>query len=250
MRLPLVVANWKMNKTRAEARLLAQGLALELGELETVEIVLCPPFTALSVVGEAIQGSNLELGAQNMHYEESGAFTGEIAPRFLVELGVSYVILGHSERRQLFGETDELVQRKVRAALKAGFTPIVCVGETGAERDAGQTFDQLRRQFQESIVPAVTEQDLITVAYEPVWAIGTGRTATPEQAGEVHRFLRGLAEEQYGPAWAGNLRILYGGSVTADNINQLMAVSEINGVLVGGASLKSSFSRIAQFRTG
>jgi triosephosphate isomerase len=246
--LPLIVGNWKMNKTAAEARLLAQALARELAGLRSAEVVVCPPFTALPAVASAIQGSGIGLGAQNMHHEKSGAFTGEISGVSLKELGCTHVILGHSERRQFFGETDELVRRKVGAALEVGLVPIVCIGETRAERESGRTFDRLAAQFLDSVAPTVHESTVIALAYEPVWAIGSDCAATPDQVVEVHRFLRELAARHCGQPWAESLRILYGGSVTPGNAAQLMARREINGVLVGGASLGPDFARIARFR--
>jgi triosephosphate isomerase len=246
MRVPLIVGNWKMNETRAEARLLAQSCARNFGSVTSAEVVICPPFTALSVVAEVFRDSNILLGAQNMHYEQSGAFTGEVSGRFLKELGCSYVILGHSERRKHFGESDAIVSRKVKTALEVGLTPIVCVGETLAERDAGQTFDRLRAQFAESVASVVQKENVVVLAYEPVWAIGTGKNATAQQAAEVHQFLRSLAAERYGQAWAETLRVLYGGSVTAQNARELMQEPQIDGVLVGGASLSPDFARIVQ----
>jgi triosephosphate isomerase len=248
-KVPLIVGNWKMNRTRAEARLLAQAMIQDLAAEDSAEVVICPPFTALSVVGEVISGTNVMLGAQNMHHEKSGAFTGEVSPLFLKELGCAYVLLGHSERRQHFGETDALIARKLKSALETGLAPIVCLGETLAERQAGRTFPRLEEQFLNSIRPVVNAFDSITIAYEPVWAIGTGRNARPEQAAEVHHFLRDLADREYGELWTRNLRIIYGGSVTAANIDELMARPLIDGVLVGGASLKSDFVRIVKFQT-
>jgi triosephosphate isomerase len=244
----MVVGNWKMNKTPAEARVLAQSLAEDIGRVDGVEVVLCPPFTALSVVGEVVRNTNIKLGAQNMHFEKSGAFTGEVSGVFLKELGCAYVILGHSERRQLFGETDEMVRRKLRTALELQLIPIVCLGETREEREAGQTFERLTTQFEQSVAQAGSGSDVMVIAYEPIWAIGTGQNATPAQAAEVHRHIRNLAAREFGEGWAAALRILYGGSVTPENIDQLMAEKEIDGVLVGGASLKPSFARIVRFQ--
>ena len=248
-KVPLIVGNWKMNKTPVEARLLAQAMVRDLADVDGVDVVICPPFTALPVVAEVIRNTNIMLGAQNMHYEKTGAYTGEVSPLFLKELGCAYVLLGHSERRQQFGETDEVVSRKLKAALDAGLAPIVCLGETLAERKKGDAFRRLKEQFRQSVVTVVKEFDTITIAYEPVWAIGTGLNAEPEQAAEAHQFLRGLADEEYGELWTHNLRILYGGSVTAANIDKLMAQPQIDGVLVGGASLKSDFVRIVRFQT-
>lgn len=248
--LPLIVGNWKMHKTRAEAELLARAFVREMGGTTNVEVVLCPPFTALSVVGEVIRDSELLLGAQNMHWEMSGAFTGEISGLFLKELGCSYVIIGHSERRQHFGETDEMIARKVRAALLTGLVPIVCIGETLAERQAGQTEERLRAQFEQGIAPAGDEDATLVIAYEPVWAIGSGEPASVGQAAAAHQFIRQLAAEQLGAAWARGLRIIYGGSVTAENSQGFLAAPEVNGLLVGGASLKKDFVRIVQLAAG
>jgi triosephosphate isomerase len=250
MKAPLIVGNWKMNRTPAEARVLAEGLVRRLGATASVEVVVCPPFTALSLVADALQDSDILLGAQNMHYEKAGAFTGEISPVFLKELGCSYVILGHSERRQLFGETDDLVCRKLRAALQHGLSPIVCVGETAATREAGRTVEVIEAQFQGSIRPVLGDSHALTIAYEPIWAIGTGKTAEPQQAAEVHRLIRELVARHAGPDLAAAVRIIYGGSVTPENIDRLMAQTEIDGVLVGGASLNpDAFVRICRFET-
>jgi triosephosphate isomerase len=248
MKTPLVVGNWKMNRTLAEARVLAEALVLRLKGVERVEIAVCPPFTALPQVADTLRGSNILLGAQNMHFEMSGAFTGEISPLFLKELGCAYVILGHSERRQLFGETDELVSRKLRAAIEHGLSPIVCVGESLAVHEAGRTRDVIESQFRSSILPVLAECPALTIAYEPIWAIGTGHTAQPGQAAEVHSHLRELAARHAGSERAAALRVIYGGSVTPGNIDGLMAQPEIDGVLVGGASLDpDSFARICRF---
>jgi triosephosphate isomerase len=237
-----------MNRTPAEARILAEELVRRLKDVISAEIVVCPPFTALPLVADALQDSSILLGAQNMHYEKSGAFTGEISPVFLKELGCSYVLLGHSERRQLFGETDELVSRKLRAALQYGLSPIVCLGETAAVREAGRTRDVIEAQFNDSIRPVLRDCAALTIAYEPVWAIGTGNTASPEQAAEAHAFIRELVARAARSECAQGLRIVYGGSVTPENIDRLMQESEIDGVLVGGASLNPDhFSRICRF---
>jgi triosephosphate isomerase len=250
MKLPLIVGNWKMNRTPAEARVLAEALVQRIGAGVPAEIVVCPPFTGLSLVADVLQGSEILLGAQNMYYEKTGAFTGEVSPRSLRELGCAYVILGHSERRQLFGETDDMVCRKLRAAREFDLSPIVCLGESAADRDAGRMEQVIETQFQGSIVPAIPDCPGLTIAYEPVWAIGTGRTAGPAQAAEVHHFIRELARRHAGPDCAGKLRIIYGGSVTPDNIDGLMAQTEIDGVLVGGASLNPDhFARICRFES-
>ncbi|MFQ5989133.1 MAG: triose-phosphate isomerase [Candidatus Methylomirabilales bacterium] len=247
MRTPLIAGNWKMYMTTADAVALVKQLQTLLVGTDTVEVVVCPPFTALPAVGEALKGSGIGLGAQNMHWEKEGAFTGEVSPVMLKDLGCRYVILGHSERRQYFGEDDFLVNRKLKVALEHGLTPIVCIGETLGERQDGRTLQVVERQLQgglSNISPETAHG--ITLAYEPVWAIGTGHTATTEQAAEVHSFIRKRLAELWGEATA--VRILYGGSVKSDNIDGLMAEPDIDGALVGGASLKAdSFARIVRF---
>ena len=246
--IPLVAGNWKMYKTPTEGAALARELRQRLdrpGGPDGVDVAVCPPFPALPAVGAALQGSGIALGAQDMHWEKEGAFTGAVSAGMLVDLGCRFVILGHSERRQHFGETDATVQRKVRAALAAGLTPIVCVGETVAERDAAQTLAVVTRQVGAALegLPAADLGRLV-LAYEPVWAIGTGRTATPAQAREIHGALRRLLTERGGgPA----TRILYGGSVKAENAAALLREPEIDGALVGGASLVAEqFARIVE----
>lgn len=240
MRMPLCVGNWKMYGTLAEARPLATGVRDGLRRVKGVDAVLCPPFTALSAVGEILAGSAVALGAQNCHLEPTGAHTGEIAPPMLAELGCRYVILGHSERRREMGETDELVNRKVRSVLSHGLTPILCVGETAEERRQGLTFTtvegQLRAGLAEVAPDAIAK---VVLAYEPVWAIGTGANATPGQAGEVHGYLRGLLSELASKDTASAIRIVYGGSVKPENAEALAAEAEIDGALVGGASLNA-----------
>lgn len=246
MRTPLVVANWKMHGTRAEARVLALGVRERLPGVEGVEVVLCPPFTALATVGEVLAGSPIGLGAQDAHWEPAGALTGAISPVMLADLGCRFVILGHSERRLHFLETDGAINRKVKAALAHGLTPILCVGEREEERERGETFSVVEAQLRGSLTGlGAAEVGRVVVAYEPVWAIGTGRNATPAQAVEVHAFLRGLLGELASKEVAQALRILYGGSVKPDNIGALAAEAEIDGGLVGGASLKAEeFSAI------
>jgi len=240
MRRPLIAGNWKMNLTRSEAVALAEAVAKKAGDYPHVDIALCPPFVYLEAVGRAIAGSRVALGAQNMHPEPSGAFTGEISPPMLCDLGCQYVILGHSERRHGLGETNEFIQKKVHAALKAGLRPIVCVGELLAEREAGKTLAVIREQFEGSLGGLTAEQMLQTViAYEPVWAIGTGRVATPHQAEEVHLELRKLIAQRYNEKIAQEVVIQYGGSVKPDNAAELFAQPDIDGALVGGASLKA-----------
>ncbi len=249
MRKPVIAGNWKMYKTREETRAFFDKFKSLVASSHHCEIVVAPPFTALETALQAARGSAISVAAQNMHWEKEGAFTGEVSARMLVETGCRAVIIGHSERRQYFGETDESVNRKTKAALAAGLTPIVCVGETLAEREANQTQAVLMRQF-EGGTAALTREDFsrILIAYEPVWAIGTGRTATPEMAAESHRSIRELAAARFMHDRASALRILYGGSVKPDNIKGLMAQVEIDGALVGGASLDAqSFASIVNF---
>ncbi len=229
-----------MNLNRAEAVALAQAVAEKSAGVEGVELAVCPPSVYLEAVGEALEGSKVGLGAQNMYHEASGAFTGEISAAMLVDLGCRYVILGHSERRHVLGETDVDVNRKVLAALEAGLTPIVCVGELLAEREAGQTSQVIQRQFDGSLAGLSAEQmDAVVIAYEPVWAIGTGKVATPEQAEEVHLDLRKIMTERYNAALAQQVRIQYGGSVKPGNAAELLGQPDVDGALVGGASLKA-----------
>ncbi len=240
MRKPLVAGNWKMNNTSAEGAELAKDLTRQLANIKGVEVVICPPFTALATVGAVISGTNIGLGAQNMHWEKSGAFTGEVSAAMLRDLYCHYVILGHSERRTLFGETDEIVNRKVKAALASNLHPIVCIGETLAQRNAGQTEEVIKTQCRDSLkdLDAAGFGNMI-LAYEPVWAIGTGLTATPQQAQEIHRLIRQLVQEQTDEKTAAALRILYGGSVKANNAAELFNQPDIDGGLIGGAALDS-----------
>jgi triosephosphate isomerase len=241
----MVAGNWKMNTTVPEAIALVDALRPELETVEGVERVVCPPFVSLVVLRDRLAGSEIRLGAQNMYYEPKGAFTGEISPLMLADL-VEYVILGHSERRHIFGESDELINRKVRSALAHGLRPILCVGETLAENEAGQTSAVVSCQLREGLA-GVDPLDHVVLAYEPVWAIGTGRPATPEGANAVMGELRGLVAERYGSAAADDVRILYGGSVTPDNFPGFMAVPHVDGGLVGGACLSAaSFIAIAR----
>jgi triosephosphate isomerase (TIM) len=242
----VIAGNWKMYKTQAETRAFFSALLPLVAGARHCDIVIAPPFTAIPAAVDAARGSNIAIGAQNVFWEKEGAFTGEIAPPMLVEAGCRYVIIGHSERRQFFGETEQTVAKKTKAALAAGLTPIVCVGELLEHREAGQTEDVCQTQF--TFGPgAMTPEEFsrILIAYEPVWAIGTGKTATPEIAAAVHRFLRKCAERKFSPEQAQALRILYGGSVKPDNIQGLMAQEELDGALVGGASLDAkSFASI------
>jgi triosephosphate isomerase (TIM) len=249
-RRPLIAGNWKMYKTRDEGRALVDALRAGLAERPAIDVLVAPPFTALAAVGESLAGSGIALAAQNMHFEKEGAFTGEISPAMLRELGVSHVILGHSERRQIFGETDEGVGRKARAAHDNGLVPVLCVGETLAERESNRTLEVVERQTERALRQLSPDEAARSViAYEPVWAIGTGRTATPEQAQEVHAFIRKLVERSHGETVADATRILYGGSVKPDNVDALMAQPDLDGALVGGACLKAdSFLRIVRFR--
>jgi triosephosphate isomerase len=240
MRTRLVVGNWKMHTTIAEARALAAGVRDGLRRVRGVETVLCPPFTALAAVAETLAGSSLRLGAQTCHHEAKGAHTGEIAPPMLVDLGCRYVILGHSERRRELGEPDELINRKVQAVLAYGLWPILCVGETAEERRQGLTFTTVEGQLRAGLGQVAPDQAAtVAVAYEPVWAIGTGVNATPAQAAEVHGYLRGILSEVAAKEVAQAVRILYGGSVNAENAEALLSAPEIDGALVGGASLST-----------
>lgn len=240
MRRKIIAGNWKMNKTIVEAVALAAAINRELGQTEHPGVVICPPFTALTEVSMALKDSEIQVGAQNMHQEDSGAFTGEVSAEMVLTSGCTYVILGHSERRSLFSETDRLVNAKTRKALAVGLTPIVCVGETLAQRQAGQMETVIEEQFNGSLDGLSAEEiRRIVIAYEPVWAIGTGQVATPDQAEEVHRFIRGLLTRRYDEATASEITILYGGSVKGSNAAGLFAKENIDGALVGGASLKA-----------
>jgi triosephosphate isomerase len=240
IRKKLIAGNWKMNKTSADAVSLAREIVVAIGTQSDVDVVLCPPFTALEAVAGAIDGSLVKLGAQNMHFEASGAFTGEISAPMLRAIFATHVILGHSERRTLFGETDELVNRKVLAALKNQLRPILCVGESLAEREAAATLKVVQAQTERALDGVSREMAAsIVVAYEPVWAIGTGKVATTEQAQEVHAFIRGLLTKLYGEPAAQRVRILYGGSMKPANAPELLAQKDIDGGLIGGASLEA-----------
>jgi len=244
-----MAGNWKMFKTQEETRDYFDAFEKLVATSTHCDIVICPPYTAIAAAKAASRGSQIHIGAQDVYWEKQGAFTGEVSPQMLTEAGCAYVVIGHSERRQFFGETDETVHRKVKAALEANLAPIVCVGELLAEREAGRTEAVLEQQFTGGLGALTPSQfSRIIIAYEPVWAIGTGRTATPEMAAEAHRFLRGLAAKRFSPEHAAALRILYGGSVKPDNVKGLMAQVEIDGALVGGASLDAqSFASIVNF---
>jgi len=239
-RRPIIAGNWKMYKTGAAAAALAREVVAQVAGVTKPEIVVCPTFTSLAPVGAVIAGSNVQLGAQNVHWEKEGAFTGEISAAMLLEVGVKYVIIGHSERRQLFGETNEGVNRRTKAALAAGLRPIVCVGESLAQREAGQTAQVVSDQTRAGLA-GLSKDDMVAtvIAYEPVWAIGTGKTASPAQAQEVHRLIRDRLGEMFGADVAGRVRIQYGGSVKPDNAKELLGQPDIDGALVGGASLKA-----------
>lgn len=249
-RRPILAGNWKMNMTATQARDLATKLIPLVSSVRDRDIVLAPTFTSLQTVAEAIKGTNMALAAQNLFWEDKGAFTGEISAEMLLDAGCKYVIIGHSERRQYFGETDETVNKKVRQALNKGLLPIVCVGELLAEREAGKANDVIDRQVTGALKGVTAaEMQKIVVAYEPVWAIGTGKTATPDQANEIHAFIRQKVKAMYNAEVAESLRIQYGGSVTPDNVSQLMAKPDIDGALVGGASLKpESFAALVTFK--
>jgi len=248
MRKPLMAGNWKMNKTIPEAVAMVNELKGKIADVKDVDILLCPVFTALYPVANEVKGSNINVGAQDLFWEEKGAFTGEVAPNMLVDAGCKYVIIGHSERRQYFGETNETVNKKVKAALAIGLIPVVCVGETLQERESDVTFKVIESQVREGLKDLSKEDaEKIVIAYEPVWAIGTGKTATPDQAQEVHAFIRKVYGEMYGDV-SDSVRILYGGSVKPSNVSELMKKEDIDGGLVGGASLKATdFEALVKF---
>ncbi|MBL8873088.1 MAG: triose-phosphate isomerase [Planctomycetaceae bacterium] len=240
MRKPLIAGNWKMNLLRDSSVALIHQLLDKSKASDKVEVAVCPPSVYLHDVGAALRGSHIALGAQNMYHTDEGAYTGEVSGKMLKDIGCRYVILGHSERRQLMGETDTQVNQKVHAALKVGLVPIVCVGETLDQREAGQTTTVVRTQCEGSLAGLTSEQAAgIVLAYEPVWAIGTGKTASPAQAEEVHADIRALLTKMFGADTAQKVRIQYGGSVKADNAKELLSQPNIDGALVGGASLKA-----------
>ena len=248
MRRPIIAGNWKMNKTIEEAVSIAVGLKRKFYTFSEADIVICPPFTALSKVHDQILDSSIMLGAQDMHWEESGALTGEISPGMLKDVGCRYIITGHSERRTIFGETDEDVNKKLKVILKHGMIPIMCIGEQLDERDNGMMLEVLEKQLTRDLKGLTKEQAVrIIIAYEPIWAIGTGRTATPQQSQEAHKYIRDFIERLYDRDTAVRIRIQYGGSVKPDNIAQLMAQEDVDGALVGGASLDvNSFTEIVE----
>jgi triosephosphate isomerase len=246
MRRPFIAANWKMNKTLPETGEFMAQFIPGVKDITGVDIVIAPPFTAIGIAAAALRGTNILLAAQDVFYEEKGAYTGEISPLMLVDLGCAFVIIGHSERRQYFHETDDIVNRKIKAARKAGLGVIFCIGESLEEREAGKTFDILNREIEKGLDGVPPEK--MVLAYEPIWAIGTGKTATPPQAQEAHAYIRERLNILYGNQ-SDELCILYGGSVTPDTVDSLMACKDIDGALVGGASLKAeSFSKIVKFR--
>jgi len=246
-RTPYIAANWKMHKTIAEAEEYIQALLPKVGAIDDVEIVVCPPYTALQALVDSARGSSVQIYAQNMHEADEGAFTGDVSAAMLTEIDVQGVILGHSERRQYFNETDRALQQKVPKALDSGLTPILCVGETEEERDRGDTERKLRHQVQEALEKVAKDRlPEIVIAYEPIWAIGTGKVATPEQAQEAVAFVRALVEDQDKAAGQA-VRILYGGSLKPDNATELLALPDVDGALVGGASLQAdSFGKIVE----
>jgi len=246
MRRPIIAGNWKRNKTGPQAVELVKALLEELSDLPQVDIVVCPPFTALESVAWVLGDGPVKIGAQNMHWESEGAFTGEISAKMLLTIGCRYVILGHSERRTLFGESNTQINKKLKEALNTSLIPIVCVGEQLDEREAGRTEEVIRNQILGTFGDLTGDQlSRVVLAYEPIWAIGTGKTASPEQANEVHAFIRDLLREQIRPNLAEEMRIQYGGSVKPDNARDLLQQPEIDGALVGGASLKAaSFAAI------
>jgi len=246
MRKPLIAGNWKMFKNAAEARTFIYAFKQAVADVKDREAVLCVPYTDLWAAAEALKGTPIGLGSQNVHWEAQGAFTGEISVGMLKEIGCQYAVVGHSERRQYFGETDTTVNKRTLAALAGGLTPITCIGETLQEREANKTFAVLERQIKEGL-KGLPNPTAVVIAYEPVWAIGTGKTATPAQAQEAHAFVRQEFAKLYGTA-AQSVRILYGGSVKPDNMGQLMSQGDIDGGLVGGASLEAeSFAKIVKF---
>ncbi len=251
LRKPILAANWKMHKTVAEAVAFAEALQEQTGPLTDREAVIAPPFTSLDSLCRALKLEGYSASAQNCHWEEKGAFTGEISTVMIKDLGCRYVIVGHSERRHIFGETDEMIRKKAASVFTHGMVPIICVGELLVERDANSTFDVVGAQLDKALEGLVSDLvGRVVLAYEPVWAIGTGRTATPAQAQEVHAFIRARLEALFNKEVANRVRILYGGSVKPDNVDALMAEADLDGMLVGGASLEvASFKRIVQFES-
>ncbi len=250
MRIPLLAGNWKMYKTTGEAVELVEGLLKGLGTLNQREVLVCPPYTALDRVSKLVANTPIALGAQDLFYEKEGAYTGAIAPQMLKDVGCTYVIVGHSERRQVFGDTDESVNRKLKAALANDLRPIMCVGESKPQRDGGQAEKIVVNQVRNGLADVTAAQmQSVVIAYEPIWAIGTGDTATPADAQAMHAAIRQTLNDLYGTDTANGIRIQYGGSVKPDNVDELMAQPDIDGALVGGASLKAdNFLRIVHFQ--
>ena len=248
-RKSLIAGNWKMCKTIPEAKELVEGLKKNLAGISDREILVCPPFTALAAVAETLKGSNISVGSQNIFWEKKGAFTGEVSPDMIVGTGCKFAIVGHSERRQYFSETDETVNKRMKAAFVAGLIPIVCVGEMLAERENGTTFKVVDKQVKNGVAGITPDNaKTLVLAYEPVWAIGTGKTATPQQAEEVHAYIRKIYSQMYGETAANSVRILYGGSVKPDNATEIMKQPNVDGALVGGASLEiESFTKIVKY---
>ncbi len=250
-RTPIISGNWKMFKNRQEAQQSCRRIAADCSDVEGVETIVFPPFTALDAVSQVVKGTGLQLGAQNVHWEEQGAYTGEISCSMLLDCGCQYVLLGHSERRQLFGETDESVNLRLKAVYKTSLTPIICVGESLSQRESGRAREVVLGQLERGL-HELTANDLfrIIIAYEPLWAIGTGRTATPETAQEVHYMIRSWLGERFSADLPGRIRILYGGSVKPSNVRDLMAQDDIDGALVGGASLDpESFVQLIRYQS-
>ena len=249
MRTPVIAGNWKMNKTVAEAVALASELKERVAGVENVKVIVCPVFTAVKSVADVLKGTNVKVGAQDMYWETSGAYTGEVSGEMLLEAGAEYVIIGHSERRQYFGETNETVNKKLKKALSIGLKPIVCIGETLADREAGTTEAVVGKQVKEGFVGLTAEEMKGTIiAYEPVWAIGTGKTATAEQAEAVHAYVRNLVAQLWDKETADAVIIQYGGSMKPENVASLLAQPDIDGGLIGGAALKAdSFEKLVKF---
>jgi len=250
LRRPLIAGNWKMYKTSAEAVDFVNKFLTLVSGVADRDVMIAPAFTALEAVAAALKGTEVGLGAQDVFWEAEGAFTGQVSPPMLTAAGCRYVIIGHSERRQFFGETDDTVNRKIRAALKSGLIPVMCVGESEKQRETGQTFSILDKQVKDGLRSFVSDElGSLVIAYEPVWAIGTGKTATAAQAEETHAYIRSLIKGLFGADMAALMRVLYGGSVKPENASELMAMADIDGALVGGASLNpDSFSKIVKYK--
>ena len=250
LRRPFIAGNWKMHKTGEEAQATAKELAGKVAHITDVDIMIAPTFTALAAAYDAVNSTNISLGAQNLFWEPKGAYTGEISPQMLTAAGCTHVIIGHSERRQYFGETDDTVNKKIKAALENSLIPVFCIGETESQREAKETFSVLDKQVQIGL-KGFSAKDLgtLVIAYEPVWAIGTGKTATSEQAQEAHAFIRGVVAKLFDPSLSEGVRILYGGSVKPDNVAEIMGMPDVDGALVGGASLDAeTFSKIVCYK--